>query len=272
MPETSVANFGLANSMETINVNGVALRAIDQGPRQARVILFSNSLGCSLEMWDPQAEVLGRDFRVIRYDSRGHGLSALGTENYSLAALANDALAVLDHFGVERAHWCGLSLGGMIGQMIAALQPHRLDKVVLANTTSHYADQTFWKDRIARVISNGLDHIAEQILAGWLTEGFRRRNPGIAEIMQRMLVRTSVQGYIATCDAISTLDTRSLLPTIKARTLVIAGQEDRSTPVAAAHAIASAIPASTVKVLEAAHISNIEASSEFTRAVGEFLA
>ena len=262
----------MRNAMAMIEAKGALLRAEDEGPREAPVILFSNSLGCSLEMWDAQAAHLRGAFRIIRYDNRGHGGSSVGDVPYSLDLLCEDALAVLDHFGVERAHWCGLSLGGMLGQRMAALHGHRLRSVILSNTTSWYPDATFWKDRIATVRAKGLAEIAAPILAGWLTEGFRQREPAAAARMGEMLLSTSQEGYLASCEAISVLDNRELLPKIATPTLVIAGAHDRSTPLSAAEAIVERIPGARLHVLEAAHISNVEQSAAFTREVENFLA
>jgi 3-oxoadipate enol-lactonase len=258
--------------MATIPVRGAVLRGIDEGPRDAPAIIFSNSLGCSLEMWDAQAQALLGTFRIIRYDNRGHGQSSIADRPTSIAEFADDALAVLDHFGVERAHWCGLSLGGMIGQVLAARKPQRLDKVVLANTTSYYSDPSFWRQRIAAVRSKGLLSIADAVLAGWLTEGFRSGYPAVAEQMRAMFLATPQQGYIAACDAIAQLDNRDLLPLIRRPTRVIAGRSDRSTPLSAAEAIVNHVPDAELSVLDAAHISNVEQSGAFTRVLEEFFA
>ncbi len=258
--------------MEGISVAGAVLRGMDEGPREAPAIVFSNSLGCSLEMWEAQARALSGSFRIIRYDNRGHGQSSVGERVTSIAELADDAIAVLDHFGVARAHWCGLSLGGMIGPVLATRQPERIIKLVLANTTSYYADPSFWNDRVATVQAEGLPQIADAVIAGWLTESFRSQHPDIAERMWSMLLATPPQGYVAACEAIARLDNRSVLAEITQPTRVIAGRFDRSTPLSAAEAIVASVPGAELKVLDAAHISNVEQSDAFTQILREFFA
>ena len=257
--------------MTMIDNNGCRLNVAIDGPETAPALMLSNSLGCTLEMWEPQMAEFTEHFRVIRYDRRGHGQSDAPEGPYSMALFGTDVLTILDSLGVKRTHWCGLSMGGMVGQWLAANAPERFDRVVLANTSCHYPDPTNWLTRIKAVREGGLAAVADAVIAGWLTEPFRQREPETTARLKAMLLKSPVEGYLACCEALSTLDQRALLPKIKAPTLVIAGAKDNATPVAAGELIRSLIPGATMTVLDAAHISNVEQAHDFTRVVLDFL-
>jgi 3-oxoadipate enol-lactonase len=233
--------------------------------------MLSNSLGCTLQMWEPQMRALTQVFRVIRYDRRGHGKSGVPPGPYSVERFGRDVLAILDDLNIEKVHWCGLSMGGMVGQWLGANAPERLGKIVLSNTSCHYPDPSFWEARIEAVKEGGLASIADTVIGGWLTQDFRERQPDIAASMKAMLTATPVEGYIASCQALARLDLRDDLPKIKSPTLVIAGRYDKSTPIAMAEAIRSKIPGASMTILDAAHISNVEAPLAFNDAVLGFL-
>lgn len=257
--------------MPMIDNNGCRLNVAVDGPENAPALMLSNSLGCTLDMWEPQMAAFTKDFRVIRYDRRGHGESDVPPAPYAMATFGGDALAILDGLGIERAHWCGLSMGGMVGQWLAANAPQRFERVVLANTSCHYPDPTNWLNRIKAVSEGGIAAVADAVIAGWLTEPFRAREPETTARLKTMLLNAPVEGYLACCEALSTLDQRAMLPRIKAPTLVIAGAQDKATPVEAGELIASLIPGADMKVLDAAHISNVEQAEAFTAAVLGFL-
>jgi 3-oxoadipate enol-lactonase len=168
-------------------------------------------------------------------------------------------------------HWCGLSMGGMVGQWLGANAPERFGKIILSNTACHYPDPTNWLNRIKAVKEGGIAAVADTVIAGWLTADFREREPRITANMKAMLMATPVQGYLACCEALGTLDQRELLPKIKSPTLVIAGRHDMSTPVSAGEFIRSHIPGAALTILDAAHISNVEQPHAFTDAVVGFL-
>ena len=172
--------------------------------------MLSNSLGSTMQMWEPQMKALTQLFRVIRYDRRGHGKSNVPAGPYSLERFGRDVLAILDDLNIAETHWCGLSMGGMVGQWLGANAPDRFGKIVLANTTCHYPDPTRWNDRIKAVKQGGIAAVADAVLAGWLTADFREREPQIAANMKAMMLTTPVEGYIACCEALSTLDQREL--------------------------------------------------------------
>jgi 3-oxoadipate enol-lactonase len=162
-------------------------------------------------------------------------------------------------------------MGGMVGQWLGANAPERFGKIILSNTACHYPDPTNWLNRIKAVKEGGITAVADTVIAGWLTADFREREPQVAANMKAMLLATPVEGYLACCEALSTLDQRELLPKIKSPTLVIAGRHDMATPVSAGEFIRSRIPGASMTLLDAAHISNVEQSHAFTEAVVGFL-
>ncbi len=257
--------------MPMIDADGCLLNVSVEGRDGGPTLMLSNSLGCSLQMWEPQMKALTQVFRVIRYDRRGHGKSSVPSGPYSIERFGRDALAILDDLNIEKAHWCGLSMGGMVGQWLGANAPERFGKIILSNTACHYPDPTNWQNRIKAVKEGGIAAVADTVVAGWLTADFREREPQIAANMKAMLVASPVQGYLACCEALSTLDQRALLPRIKSPTLVIAGRHDMATPVAAGEFIRSQIPGASLTILDAAHISNVEQPHAFTDAVVGFL-
>lgn len=257
--------------MPMIYADGCLLNVSVEGRDGGPTIMLSNSLGATMQMWEPQMAALTKLYRVVRYDRRGHGKSAIPPGPYSMERFGKDVLAILDDLNIEKVHWCGLSMGGMVGQWLGANAPDRIGKLILANTACYYPDPTNWNNRIKAVSENGIASIADTVIAAWLTADFREREPQIAAKLKAMLIATPQQGYIACCEALSKLDQRDLLPRIQAPTLVIAGRHDTSTPVEASVFIRSQIPNASMTLLDAAHISNIEQPHNFTEAVVGFL-
>jgi 3-oxoadipate enol-lactonase len=257
--------------MPMIDADGCLLNVSVEGRDGGPTLMLSNSLGCTLQMWEPQMKALTQVFRVIRYDRRGHGKSQVPDGPYSFERFGKDVLAILDDLNIEKTHWCGLSMGGMVGQWLGANAPERLDKIILANTTCHFPDPTNWHNRIKAVSEGGLAAIADTVIAGWLTADFRERAPQATANLKAMLLATPVKGYLACCEALSTLDQRELLPDIKSPTLVIAGRHDMGTTIAAGEFMRSRIPGASMTILDAAHISNVEQSHAFTDTVVGFL-
>ena len=246
----------------------------DSGGRGEAVLLV-HAIGCDHRMWDGLAEALAPRFRVIRMDVRGHGASVVTAGPYSLDQLADDARDVLDSLKIERAHWVGLSMGGMIGQAFALRHPGRLRKLVLANTTSSYGAQgpELWAARVKAVSEGGMAAIKELAMQRYFTEDFREANLDTVNRIGDGFVATDPQGYIACCQAIAKLDFTGDLHRIAAPTLVIAGEKDVGTPVAMSESIAREIPGAKLVVIRgAAHLSAIENPEEFNRAVEDFLA
>jgi 3-oxoadipate enol-lactonase len=257
--------------MPMIDADGCLLNVSVEGRDGGPTLMLSNSLGCTLQMWEPQMKALTQMFRVIRYDRRGHGKSSVPPGPYSMERFGRDVLAILDDLNIEKVHWCGLSMGGMVGQWLGANAPQRFGKIILANTTSYFPDPTGWHTRIKAIKEGGMASLADTVIGVWLTADFREREPQITANLKAMLLASPPQGYIACCEVLSTLDQRALLPEIKSPTLVIAGRHDMSTPVAAGEYIRSQIPGASLTLLDAAHISNIEQSHAFTDAVIGFL-
>lgn len=251
--------------------DGCKINVEVEGPADAPALMLSNSLGTNLHMWDDQVPEFAKHFRVIRYDRRGHGQSHVPKGPYSMERFGRDVLAVLDALGVKKTNWCGLSMGGMVGQWLGANAPDRVEKLVLSNTHCHYADKTPWNDRIKTVKEKGLAAMVDGNMQRWFTEGFRQRSPEVIERMKGLFTGTDPNGYIACCEAIRDMDFRDSNPRITAPTLVIVGAQDAATPPAAGEEIARQIKGAKVVSLDAAHISNMEQPQAYTKAVLDFL-
>jgi 3-oxoadipate enol-lactonase len=257
--------------MPMIDADGCLLNVSVEGRQSGPTLMLSNSLGSTMQMWEPQMKALTQMYRVIRYDRRGHGKSGVPPGPYSMERFGRDVLAILDDLNIARVHWCGLSMGGMVGQWLGANAPERMGKIILANTACYYPDPSNWHARIEAVKKGGIAAVADAVIGNWLTADFREREPQVTANMKAMMLATPVQGYVACCEALSTLDQRELLPKFKSPTLVIAGRHDMSTTVAAGELIRSGIPNASMTLLDAAHISNVEQPHAFTEAVVGFL-
>jgi len=257
--------------MPMIDADGCLINVSAEGRDDGPALILSNSLGATLQMWEPQMKALTQVFRVIRYDRRGHGKSDVPPGPYSIERFGRDVLAILDNLDIEKVHWCGLSMGGMVGQWLGANAPDRLDKIILANTNCYYPDPTNFLNRIKAVKEGGIAAIADAVIASWLTASFREREPQTAAWLNAMLLASPVEGYTACCEALSTLDQRDLLARIKSPTLVIAGRQDMSTPISAAEFIRDRIAGASMTILDTAHVSNVEQPQAFSDAVIGFL-
>ena len=257
--------------MATIDLKGTTLRVRCDGERSRPTVVLSNSLGTDLSMWDAQAAVLATRFHVVRYDTRGHGGSGAPPGPYTIGLLGADVLALLDHLDIERAHFVGLSMGGVIGQWLGAHAPERLHKLVLANTASRIGTLEGWQARAAAVRAEGMNEIAAGAPGRWFTPEFVARQPVVVGTMQKTLRGLSPEGYAACCEALAIADLTADIRRVKAPTLVVAGALDPVTTVADAQALAAAIKGATVVTLPASHLSNIEAPDRFTDAVATFL-
>ncbi len=235
-------------------------------------LLFSNSLGTNLAMWDAQLEPFRESFRIIRYDSRGHGRSDAPAGHYTIERLGRDALAVLDALGIERTYFCGLSKGGMVGQWLGANAPERVVRMALCNTAAHVPVPDLWNHRIEVASSEGMEPLHDGIIERWFTEDFRKGNPGEVERVGAMVLSTPGIGYAACSAAIRDMDQREAIKAINVPTLVVVGEHDPATPPEAGRGIHELIDGSEFVVIEgAAHLSNIEQTEAFNRAVLGFL-
>lgn len=250
----------------------VDVHFVSDGPPGAPVLVLSPSLGSTLGMWDPQVADLAAQFRVVRYDPRAHGHSPVPPGPYEIADLADDVVRLMDRLGVERAHYCGLSLGGMIGIALGADHPDRVDRLVLCCTTAHFPSPAPWVERAAVVRAKGTAAVADSVVERWLTPAFAADHPDIVARLRSMIEQTPDEGYAACCGAIERMDLRSALPRICAPTLVVAGEQDPSTPPEFLRRIAEAIPGARLAVLSpAAHLANIEQADAMTRLVLDHL-
>jgi 3-oxoadipate enol-lactonase len=257
--------------MATIDLNGSTLRVRCDGERSRPTVLFSNSLGTDLSMWDAQAAALARRFHVVRYDTRGHGGPDAPPGPYTIDLLGGDVLALLDHLDIERAHVVGLSMGGVIAQWLGAHAPRRLHKLVLANTASRIGMEEGWRARAAAVRADGMRDIAAAAPGRWFTAEFVARQPVLVGTMQKTLRGLDPEGYAACCEALALADLGADIRRIGAPALVIAGSHDPVTTVLHAQALAGAIPGATLATLPASHLSNIEAPDRFSELVATFL-
>ena len=257
--------------MSYLDNNGARLYYELEGRDDAPLLVLSNSLGTTLDMWSPQMPALLQHFRVLRHDTRGHGRSDVTPGPYTIAQLGSDVLALMDHLGIVRAHFCGLSMGGMIGMWLGTHHAGRLDRLVLCNTAAKIGTPDTWNQRIARVEAEGMAPIVDTVLERWFTAGFRQRAPERVAVVRDMLLHTAPAGYSANCAAVRDMDQRAEIASIAVPTLVIAGTHDGSTPAADGRAVADAIPGARYVELDAAHLSNWEQSEQFTQALLGFL-
>jgi 3-oxoadipate enol-lactonase len=240
------------------------------------VLVFSNSLGTDFTMWDPQFEALSKSFRILRYDTRGHGQSSSTSGAYTIERLAKDFIGLLDHLKLSKVYFCGLSIGGLTGMCLGINAPERLHKIVLCNTALKIGTAENWNARIETVKKDGLQSIAPNAMERWFTPTFRSRFPEIVRGAEEMLISTSTEGYIGCCAALRDADfsiegSTNSVSSIRLPTLVVAGAHDPVATVADAHAIVNRIPGAQYFELDAAHLSNIEDASAFTMGVERFL-
>ena len=223
----------------------------------------------------PRSAEWSRTYRVIRYDTRGHGRfggSSIPSGDYTIDDLGRDALAVLDAAGATTSLVCGISLGGLTAMWLGVNAPDRVTALVAANTAARIGTVVRWTERIAKVRQEGMAAVADMMMGTWFTEDFRRREPNVVAGYQRMLAASPPEGYIGCCAALRDADLREAVRGISAPTLVVAGQFDASTPPVGAQDICDRVPGSTLITLPSGHLSNIECAHEFTREVGVFLA
>ena len=239
-----------------------------EGPEDAPVLVLSNSLGTSLEMWDDQRSVLGDRFRLLRYDTRGHGGSPAPPGPYAIGDLGGDVVRLLDRLGIERASFCGLSVGGMTGMWLAAEAPERVERLVLLCTSAMLGPKGVWDDRIATATEQGMAALVDGVIERWFIPAFRQENPATVEKMATTLRETDPQGYAGCCAAIRDMDLRDRLPSIEAPTLVVSGAEDPATPPEHGKLIRDAVPGARFEVVpRAAHIANVERPEEITQLI-----
>jgi 3-oxoadipate enol-lactonase len=241
------------------------------GKLQRPVLLLSNSLGVDLSMWKPQIAKFAEHFSLLRYDTRGHGQSAVAPGPYTIEQLGRDVLALLDTLKLSKVYFCGLSMGGMIGQWLGSHAPERLHSLVLADTAAQSGDPAFWNGRIDIALQQGMDAAIPEILGGWFTAEFRRDSPEEIDRITTLLRSTKPEGFAACCAAIRDMDQQADAARIGVPTLVAYGKHDVATPPICSQFLMENIAGSEELVLNAGHISNVEDPDGFTSGVIDFL-
>lgn len=251
----------------------VGLAYVVDGPADAPVLVLGNSLGTTIEMWEPQLPVLTERFRVVRYDHRGHGGSPVPGGEYRLEQLGGDVLAMLDALELKRVHLGGLSLGGMVAMWVAANAPERVDRLVPMCTSAKLGPPEMWVQRAETVRAQGTEAIADTLLGRWFTPGYAARLPEVLVWARRMLTGTSSGGYAGCCAAVQHMDLLPVLGRITAPTLVIGAELDPATPPEAhAKLIAEGIPNARLEIIpDAAHLANVEQPDAVTGLLMDFL-
>lgn len=257
-----------------VNANGIDVRCEMSGKPDGPAVVLSHSLGSALGMWEPQMPALEPRYRVLRYDTRGHGGTDATEGPYSLEQLAADAVGVMDALGMRRVHWVGLSMGGMIGQCIALNHPERLASLSLCDTAALMPEenQPVWEDRIATIRAKGPEALVQGTLERWFTRAYLDRGPDPVESIKRQFLATPVAGFVGCSEAIRRIDYLDRLGEITLPTLILVGEEDPGTPVAASRAMHERIAGSRLVVIpSAAHLSNVEQAEVFNGHLLRFL-
>jgi len=241
------------------------------GPSDAPLLVLSNSLGTTYGMWEAQMPAFTQHFRVLRYNTRGHGRSPLPPGGVSLASLGNDVIALLDRLGVEQAHFCGISLGGMTGLWLNRHAPERFHRLVVANTAAKIGEPEGWRQRAALVRQQGMAPVAATAADRWFTPAFRQRHPEAVQPLIDALGETSPEGYAACCDALALADLRNDVQAMPRPMLVIAGDEDPVTTLRDAERLVEDAPQARCLALSASHLSNVACAGAFSQHVITFL-
>ena len=259
--------------MPLVSVNGTAINYELDGPEAGLIVMLSNSLASNLTMWDDQMKpLMEAGYGVLRYDSRGHGQSAVPDGPYTIQMLASDALGLLDALALKKVHFCGLSMGGMVGQVLAARHGDRLLSLALCDTSSHKPPREIWEERIETVSRDGMQAVVDMAIDRWFTKAGQKRLPEAVARARRMMLDTPPGGYCRCGAAIRDMDLDRQLGAIKTPTLVMVGEQDPSTPVADAAFIHQHIASSSLKIIPgAAHLSNVEQADMFNELLLAFI-
>jgi 3-oxoadipate enol-lactonase len=252
-------------------VNATQIHYEFTGPEDAPVLLLSHSLGTNFTMWDEQIPQLSKTFRVLRYDTRGHGQSELSRGPYDFDMLGRDVLGLADELGIGKFSFCGLSMGGVTGMWLGTNASYRLHKLMLCSTAAKIGNADTWNARINAVRKDGMKAVAPGTMERWFTAGFREREPQTVERIQKMVENTNPEGFIACCEALREADFRESIKQIRTPALVISGTHDQGTTRADGKFLTNQIAGASYVELDAAHLSNVEQGEAFTAAVSQFL-
>ncbi len=259
--------------MTTLKTPQVTLNYKLEGAAGAPVLIFSNSLGASLEMWAEQAAHFSDRFRILRYDQRGHGGTEVVTSAFTFDDLADDVVALMDGLSIDKAHFVGLSMGGMTALSLGIRHPGRFHSLTPCNCVAGFSDEAraVWNERIAAVEDGGLEAVLDGTIARWFTEPMIEREPERVAAVRAMVAATPIPGYLACCRALKTLDYAERVGEITLPALFIAGTHDVGTPAAAMREMHASVSGSRYVELDAAHVSNLERPAEFNQALAGFL-
>ena len=263
------------NNEQSIAAQGGPLRVRVEGPQDAPALVFSNSLGTTLEMWDAQVAALSASHRLIRYDTRGHGGSPVTPGPYRMDDLGQDVLSLLDALNIDKAAFCGISMGGHTGLWLGVHAGARMRGIAVCNSAAKIGTAQAWQERAATVRSQGaaaMQALADSAPGRWFTPGFTQTHPDIVQRAQAWIADIAPEGYAACCEALATSDLRESIGRIAVPTLLLAGADDPVTTVADAQAMQASIAGSSLAVVPASHLSNLEAPQAFEQAVLDFLA
>jgi 3-oxoadipate enol-lactonase len=241
------------------------------GAEHLPVVAFSNGLGTTMQMWAPQVEEFSKHFRVLRCDTRGHGQSGVTPGPYTIKKLSLDVIGLLDALRIERAHFCGLSMGGLIGMFLGTNAGDRFHKIALCDTAAKIGTNVSWNTRIEEVKNGGMKAISAGVIERWLTADFRASHAEATQSIRAMLEAANTEGYMACCAALRDADLRSAIGKIRNPCLALTGTHDTTSPPEEAHFLERSIPGAAYAEISAAHLSNVEASDEFNRHVLQFL-
>jgi len=257
-----------------IKANGIQMNYELSGKKGSPVVVLSHSLASSLVMWNPQMDILNPHFQVLRYDMRGHGKSDVTLGPYTLELLAEDVIGLLDALEIDRVHYVGLSIGGMIGQSLALNHIHRLRSLALCDSASVIPKeaQPIWQERIDKALSKGMEAQVEETMERWFTPSFFKQSSPMREIIRKQILTTAVLGYTGCAEAIRKLNYLDQLSKIKISTLIMVGEDDPGTPVSASEAMHKQLSNSKLVILPSArHLSNIEQAEAFNATLFKFL-
>jgi 3-oxoadipate enol-lactonase len=257
--------------MPFAQLNDARLHYEIAGPPGGPALVFSNSLGATLSMWDSQVSVFEKTFRVLRYDTRGHGQSAATPGPYTIEQLGRDVLALLDELHFDRVNFCGLSMGGQTGMWLALNAAARLNKLILCNTAAKIGTPEMWNARIEAVRKGGMNSISTAVMERWFSSEFRSKSPDVIAAIKQLFERTNPEGYAANCAAIRDFDARETIAAIRTSTLVISGTHDAATTPPDGRYLADHVAGARYVELNAAHLSNIETSDRFNNELSGFL-
>jgi len=241
-------------------------------PKKSKpTVVLSNSLGTTMEMWQAQLAKLQESFSVLIYDMRGHGLSSVMPGGYSLDRLGSDVVELLDHLELEQVHFCGLSIGGMLGQWLSVVHPQRLYSLVLANTSAYAGPADFWRERLIGIERDGLQSTWPVVRQRWVSDVFAEQFPKTVSVLHKMFQTMDQQGYVSTCAAVRDMDLRNVAKLNTLPTLIVAGRHDVASPLSKSEFLLSQYENARLIILEAGHLSNIEQAEQFNEELVAFL-